>query len=55
MIFFVTGVGSGFGLEFGRAAIEAGHIVVGTVRKPADVERTVGPIDVVIANAGTQL
>lgn len=83
MIFLVTGVSSGLGLAFGLAAVEAGHTVVGTVRKPADaerfaglhperavarildvtdddavfaavdeVERTVGPIDVVIANAG---
>lgn len=79
----ITGVSSGLGRAFAARAIEAGHHVVGTVRKAddaevfkglapdrahprlldvtddaavsatvADVEETVGPIDVVIANAG---
>jgi NAD(P)-dependent dehydrogenase (short-subunit alcohol dehydrogenase family) len=82
-IFFITGVSSGFGDAFARAALDAGHTVVGTVRRPADaarfdavepgrsisrildvtdekavfatvddVEATVGPIEVAIANAG---
>ena len=81
--FLITGVSSGLGRAFAVGALEAGHRVVGTVRKPedvtvfeslspgrahgrivdvtddaavvravADVESTVGPIDVVIANAG---
>jgi NAD(P)-dependent dehydrogenase (short-subunit alcohol dehydrogenase family) len=81
--FLITGVSSGLGRAFATGALEAGHQVVGTVRKPddvpafellsqglaharlldvtddsavfntvADVESTVGPIDVVIASAG---
>lgn len=81
--FFITGVSSGLGRAFAAGALDAGHLVVGTVRTQADAERfealssarararmldvtddaavartvadvesTVGPIDVVIANAG---
>lgn len=80
--FLITGVSSGLGQAFAAGALEAGHTVVGTVRRRADldafealapnahgrlldvtdekavfatvkdVESTVGPIDVVIANAG---
>jgi NAD(P)-dependent dehydrogenase (short-subunit alcohol dehydrogenase family) len=81
--FFITGVSSGLGRAFAAGALDAGHQVVGTVRRPedvatfeslapgralarlldvtddaavvrtvADVESTVGAIDVVIANAG---
>ncbi len=81
--FLITGVSSGLGRAFAQAALDAGHTVVGTVRKEADaeafasiapgralarqldvtddeavfaavndIERTVGPIDVAIANAG---
>ncbi|WP_305787914.1 oxidoreductase [Symbioplanes lichenis] len=81
--FLITGVSTGLGRAFAVAALEAGHTVVGTVRKEsdaeaftavrpgraharvldvtddtavfatvADAERTVGPIDVLIANAG---
>ncbi len=80
--FLITGVSSGLGRAFAEGALEAGHTVVGTVRRRADldafealgagahgrlldvtdekavfaavddVESTVGPIDVVIANAG---
>jgi NAD(P)-dependent dehydrogenase (short-subunit alcohol dehydrogenase family) len=80
--FLITGVSSGLGRAFAEAALEAGHTVVGTVRRQADlevfealgpgaharlvdvtderavfaavndVESTIGPIDVVIANAG---
>ncbi|ROS75490.1 oxidoreductase [Cellulomonas sp. PhB143] len=79
----ITGASSGLGRAFATAALEAGHTVVGTVRKDADaeaftalhperaharlldvtdddavtavteeVEQGVGPIDVLIANAG---
>jgi NAD(P)-dependent dehydrogenase (short-subunit alcohol dehydrogenase family) len=80
---FVTGVNSGLGRAFAAAALGAGHRVVGTVRRPEDVESfadlhprhahvrlldvtderataalasrvedEIGPIDVLIANAG---
>ena len=81
--FLITGVSSGLGRAFAVGALDAGHQVVGTVRRPedletfeslsvdraharlldvtddaavvrtvADVESTVGALDVVIANAG---
>jgi NAD(P)-dependent dehydrogenase (short-subunit alcohol dehydrogenase family) len=81
--FFITGVSTGLGRAFALAALDAGHAVVGTVRRGADVtsferlgpgaahgrvlditdnqavfdtvadvEASVGPIDVAIANAG---
>jgi NAD(P)-dependent dehydrogenase (short-subunit alcohol dehydrogenase family) len=81
--FLITGVSTGLGRAFAAAALEAGHTVVGTVRKNADataftaldphhaharvldvtderavfavvadVEKTVGAVDVLIANAG---
>lgn len=81
--FLITGVSSGLGRAFAHAALEAGHRVVGTLRRSddaaafealspgraharlldvtddvavfrtvAEVESTVGPLDVVIANAG---
>ncbi|WP_225627419.1 oxidoreductase [Streptomyces werraensis] len=81
--FLITGVSSGLGRAFAAGALEAGHTVVGTVRREDDiaafealapgraharlldvtddeavvtvideVESTVGPLDVVIANAG---
>lgn len=36
--FLITGVSSGLGKAFAEAALEAGHRVIGTVRKPADAE-----------------
>ncbi|MBB1158633.1 MULTISPECIES: oxidoreductase [Amycolatopsis] len=82
-LFLITGASSGLGRAFAEAALQAGHTVVGTVRKQADaaefeqlqpgkslarildvtdddavfrtvdeIEAGVGPIDVVIANAG---
>lgn len=35
----ITGVGSGLGAAFARAALASGHRVVGTVRDPADADR----------------
>ncbi|RCS57653.1 oxidoreductase [Microbacterium sp. JB110] len=37
-LFFITGVSSGFGLAFAETALEAGHTVVGTVRRSEDAE-----------------
>jgi NAD(P)-dependent dehydrogenase (short-subunit alcohol dehydrogenase family) len=36
-VFLITGVSSGFGREFAKAALQAGHTVFGTVRKVDDV------------------
>ena len=36
--FLITGVSSGFGRALAQAALEDGHVVVGTVRKAGDVE-----------------
>ncbi|MBN9744854.1 MULTISPECIES: oxidoreductase [unclassified Amycolatopsis] len=37
-LFLITGASSGLGRAFAEAALEAGHTVVGTVRKQADAE-----------------
>ncbi len=81
--FFITGVSSGFGEALAKAALDAGHTVVGTLRKEdqraafddlkpghshgvllditdidaiepavAKVEAQIGPIDVLVNNAG---
>jgi NAD(P)-dependent dehydrogenase (short-subunit alcohol dehydrogenase family) len=81
--FLITGVGAGFGRAFAEAALEAGHTVVGTVRREEQriafearaskrahavvldvtqfdaieptvrqIEADVGPIDVLVNNAG---
>jgi NAD(P)-dependent dehydrogenase (short-subunit alcohol dehydrogenase family) len=81
--FLITGVSSGLGRAFASGALEAGHHVIGTVRREADAaafaalapgrahplvldvtdfdaipavvgeaERQVGPIDVLVNNAG---
>jgi NAD(P)-dependent dehydrogenase (short-subunit alcohol dehydrogenase family) len=81
--FFITGVSSGLGLAFAKAALDVGHRVVGTLRDPGQidafealapgratarlldvtnytaaaevvesVEANIGPIDIVVCNAG---
>lgn len=81
--FFITGVSSGFGRAIAKAAVAAGHTVIGTVRTAqaaaefelllrgrahaklldvaafdqveplaAEIEKQLGPVDVVINNAG---
>jgi len=81
--FLITGVSSGLGRAFAQGALNAGHRVIGTVRRPedadafatlspdrthplvldvtdydaipaavADMEARVGPIDVLVNNAG---
>jgi NAD(P)-dependent dehydrogenase (short-subunit alcohol dehydrogenase family) len=82
-IWLITGVSSGMGRAFARAALSAGHTVIGTVRNEGDrrdfeqiapgrahavvldvsdfatiapavanLQQTVGPIDVLVNNAG---
>ena len=36
--FLITGVSSGLGLAFAQAALEAGHLVIGTVRQDGDAK-----------------
>lgn len=81
--FLITGVSSGLGRSFAKAALDVGHQVAGTVRSPeaarlfetlapgraiavqlditdfdampaavAEVERRLGPVDVLVNNAG---
>ncbi|MEI9991095.1 MAG: oxidoreductase [Rhizomicrobium sp.] len=80
--FLITGVSTGLGRALAEAAVGAGHVAVGTVRKEADkaafeelgegayarvldvtdtaaiapavaeIERAIGPIDVLVNNAG---
>ena len=39
---FITGAGRGMGLDFAKAALEAGHAVVATGRAPDAVARAIG-------------
>lgn len=39
-VWFITGAGRGIGAEIARSALEAGHRVVATGRKPSDLEAT---------------
>ena len=41
-VYFITGAGRGMGVEFARAALAAGHQVVGTGRRPEAVTAAVG-------------
>jgi len=41
-VWFVTGAARGMGIEFARAALEAGHHVVGTAREAAKVNASLG-------------
>jgi NAD(P)-dependent dehydrogenase (short-subunit alcohol dehydrogenase family) len=41
-VFFITGAGRGMGVNFAKAALHAGHQVVGTARRPESVTSTVG-------------
>jgi NAD(P)-dependent dehydrogenase (short-subunit alcohol dehydrogenase family) len=41
-IWFITGAGRGMGLDFAKAALEAGHAVVATGRDPDAVAKAVG-------------
>ncbi|MFI8426122.1 SDR family oxidoreductase [Streptomyces sp. NPDC085479] len=41
-VIFVTGAGRGLGTDIARQALEAGHKVVATGRRPEEVEKTLG-------------
>lgn len=41
-VVFITGAGRGMGTDIARAALEAGHQVVATGRRPEEVERALG-------------
>ncbi|WP_420310453.1 SDR family oxidoreductase [Streptomyces sp. YS-B37] len=41
-VIFVTGAGRGLGTDIAREALEAGHQVVATGRRPEEVEKTLG-------------
>src|SRR5207245_4850443 len=44
-IWFVTGAGRGMGVDFVKAALAAGHAVVGTGRDTDAVAKAVGDLD----------
>ena len=46
---FITGAGRGMGVEFAKAALAAGHSVVGTGRNPDAVRDALGPADELLA------
>ena len=41
-VWLITGAGRGMGVDIARAALAAGHAVVGTARNPARVTAAVG-------------
>jgi NAD(P)-dependent dehydrogenase (short-subunit alcohol dehydrogenase family) len=48
-VWFITGAGRGMGVDFGKAALEAGHAVVATGRDPERVTQALGHADNVLA------
>ena len=44
-IWFITGASRGMGVDFVKAALAAGHAVVGTGRDPDAVAKAVGDLD----------
>src|SRR3989441_6048569 len=44
-IWFITGASRGMGVDFVKAALPAGHVVVGTGRAPEAVAKAVGDLD----------
>src|SRR5881296_1310706 len=44
-VWFITGAGRGMGVDFAKAALAAGHAVVGTARDPDAVAKAVGDMD----------
>ena len=48
-VYFITGAGRGMGVDLARAALEAGHRVVATARRPEGVEQTLGAAENLLA------
>jgi len=44
-VWFITGAGRGMGVDFAKAALEAGHAVVATGRNPDTVRKVLGDAD----------
>jgi len=44
-VWFITGTGRGLGVEIAKAALTAGHAVVGTAREIQSIERALGKAD----------
>ena len=48
-VWLVTGAGRGLGVDIARAALAAGHAVVGTGRNPEKVSAAIGEYDDLLA------
>jgi len=48
-VWFITGTGRGLGVEIAKAALTAGHAVVGTAREIQSIERALGKPDDLLA------
>jgi NAD(P)-dependent dehydrogenase (short-subunit alcohol dehydrogenase family) len=48
-VWFITGTGRGLGVEIAKAALTAGHAVVGTAREIQSIERALGKSDDLLA------
>src|SRR3954470_16927097 len=48
-VWFITGAGRGLGVDIARAALAAGHGVVGTARKAESVVKALGESDNLLA------
>lgn len=49
LVWFITGVSSGLGLEIALEALEQGHRVIGTVR---DLHRAAAPVEAITRKGG---
>jgi NAD(P)-dependent dehydrogenase (short-subunit alcohol dehydrogenase family) len=48
-VWLITGAGRGLGIDIAKAALAAGHAVVGTARNPESVIQALGPHDDLLA------
>jgi len=48
-VWFITGTGRGLGVEIAKAALTAGHAVVGTAREIQPIEKALGKSDDLLA------